>query len=322
MSLIKRPRRLRGSPYIRKMVQETRLSPDQFIQPAFIVPGKGVRENIGSMPGVGRYSVDTIVEEAREIWEAGVGSMLLFGIPPVKDERALGAYAADGIVQQALKRIKDAIPDLFLVTDICLCEYMSHGHCGIVDNCGKVVNDPTLELLGLTAISHAAAGADMVAPSDMMDGRVAAIRNALDRDNYVDLPIMSYSAKYASCFYGPFRDAAESAPAFGDRKTYQMDPPNAREAMREIALDLEEGADIVMVKPATPYLDVIRMAHDRFDVPIAAYHVSGEYSMIKAAAANGWIDEKRAVMETMTAISRAGASIIITYFAKDISRML
>lgn len=278
------------------------------------------------MPGQFRYSVDTIADEAREIRKAGISSMLLFGIPEKKDEKASGAYAKDGIVQRSIAAIKDAVPEMYVITDVCLCEYMSHGHCGIVRKCVSasvrkseeyfIDNDATLELLARTAVSHAEAGADMVAPSDMMDGRVAAIREALDRDGLSDTPIMSYAAKYASAFYGPFREAAESAPQFGDRRTYQMDPPNVREAMKEIALDIEEGADIVMVKPALAYLDVIVKARERFDVPVAAYNVSGEYSMLKAAAKNGWIDEKRAIMETLTSIRRAGADIIITYFAK------
>jgi len=328
-----RPRRLRGSAILRKMVAETNISPDQLVQPAFIIPGKDVKEEIRSMPGQFRFSVDRIGEEAREIKKAGISSMLIFGIPENKDEKASGAYAKDGVVQMAIASIKEAVPEMYVITDVCLCEYMSHGHCGIVRKCvsasvrklkGDYVidNDATLELLAMTAVSHAESGADMVAPSDMMDGRVAAIRKALDKEGFTYTPIMSYAAKYASAFYGPFRSAAESAPQVGDRKTYQMDPPNVREAMKEIALDIEEGADIVMVKPALAYLDVIAKARERFDLPIAAYNVSGEYSMLKAAAKNGWIDEKRAVLETLTAIKRAGADIIITYSAKEYTQYL
>ncbi|PIR16669.1 MAG: porphobilinogen synthase [Deltaproteobacteria bacterium CG_4_10_14_0_2_um_filter_43_8] len=312
-----RPRRLRGSAVLRKMVAETSISPDQLVQPAFIIHGKGIREEITSMPGQFRFSVDTIGNEAKEIKKAGIPSMLLFGIPEKKDEKASGAYAKDGIVQMSIAAIKEAVPEMYVITDVCLCEYMSHGHCGITKG-HTVDNDPSLEMLAKTAASHAHAGADMVAPSDMMDGRVAAIRTMLDKEGFENTPIMSYAAKYASAFYGPFRDAAESAPKLGDRKTYQMDPPNVREAMKEIALDIEEGADIVMVKPALAYLDVIAKARERFDVPIAAYNVSGEYSIIKAAAKNGWIDEKRAIMEMLISIKRAGADIIITYFAKEI----
>ena len=331
---------------MRRLVAETRIHPDQFIQPVFIVPGRGVKEAITSMPGQFRFSVDRIGDEALEIKKAGISSMLLFGIPEHKDEKASGAYAKDGVVQRAVAEIKEAVPEMFVITDVCLCEYMSHGHCGIViPHCHPerpkgvkdphdvaehrrsfanaqddmiIDNDSTLELLVKSAVSYVHAGADMVAPSDMMDGRVAAIRGALDKEGFQDTPIMSYSAKYASAFYGPFRDAAESAPQFGDRKTYQMDPPNVREALKEIKLDIEEGADIVMVKPALPYLDVIAKAHERFNVPIAAYNVSGEYSMLKAAAQNGWIDEKRAMLEMLTSIARAGADVIITYFAKEL----
>lgn len=333
MNLNIRPRRLRSNPILRKMVCETRVSPDQLIQPVFIIPGKKIKEPLSSMPGQFRFSVDNIGEEAREIKKAGINSMLLFGIPEKKDEKASGAYAKDGIVQRAITEIKEAVPEMYVITDVCLCEYMSHGHCGIVRSSDRAIvlsqkktyiidNDPTLELLAKTALSHANAGADMVAPSDMMDGRVAAIRQALDKEGHENTPIMSYSAKYASAFYGPFREAAESAPQFGDRKTYQMDPPNVREAMKEIHLDVAEGADIVMVKPALAYLDVIARARSEVNIPIAAYNVSGEYSMIKAAAQNGWIDEKRIVLETLTAIRRAGADIIITYFAKDFAKEL
>lgn len=349
MNMPIRPRRLRGNPVLRRMVAETRISPDQLIQPAFIVSGKGVKEEISSMPGQFRFSVDRIGAEAKEIKKAGISAMLLFGIPESKDERASGAYANDGVVQRSISAIKEAVPEMYVITDVCLCEYMSHGHCGVVSRrchpegeslkdlpnkikCrgsfasaqdDKIIdNDSTLELLAKSAVSHAEAGADMVAPSDMMDGRVAAVRSALDGEGFINTPIMSYAAKYASAFYGPFRDAAESAPQFGDRKTYQMDPPNVREALKEIKLDVAEGADIVMVKPALAYLDVIARARDAVDVPIAAYNVSGEYSMIKAAARNGWLDEIRIIIETLTAIKRAGADIIITYFAKDIAKTL
>lgn len=333
MNMIARPRRLRGNPILRNLVKETRISPDQLIQPVFIVPGHGVKEPISSMPGQFRFSVDSIGSEAKEIWKSGVKTMLLFGIPEHKDEKASGAYAKDGIVQKGIAAIKEAVPEMYVITDVCLCEYMSHGHCGIVrsQDC-KIArsekqsyiidNDATLELLAKTSLSHVHAGADMVAPSDMMDGRVAAIRTLLDKEGFKETPIMSYAAKYSSSFYGPFREAAESAPAFGDRKTYQMDPPNVREAMKEIELDIQEGADIVMVKPALAYLDVIAKAKDKFNLPIAAYNVSGEYSMIKAAGQKGWIDEKRVVIETLTAIRRAGADIIITYFAKDFAQSL
>lgn len=322
---------------MRNMVCETKISLDQLIQPIFIVHGSGVKEPIASMPGQYRFSVDMIGAEAREIKKAGISSMLLFGIPEKKDERASGAYAKDGIVQRAIVEIKEAVPSMYVITDVCLCEYMSHGHCGIVvsrqssvaertddrrPTTAVIDNDSTLELLARTAVSHAQAGANMVAPSDMMDGRVAVIRTALDKENFINTPIMSYSAKYASAFYGPFRDAAESAPAFGDRKTYQMDPANVREAIKEVELDINEGADIVMIKPALSYLDVISKVRDKFNVPVAAYNVSGEYSMIKAAVKNGWIDEKRVVLETLVAIKRAGADIIITYFAKDVANVM
>jgi porphobilinogen synthase len=341
------------------MVAETRVSLDQLIQPVFIMPGNGVKEEIVSMPGQYRFSVDKIGIEAKEIWNSGIHAMLLFGIPEKKDEKASDAYAKDGIVQRAISAIKEAAPDMYMITDVCLCEYMSHGHCGVVCNSSSlrgrspkqspakdkgdclayrkagfvtnaprndinavIDNDSTLELLARSAVSQAKAGADMVAPSDMMDGRVAAIREALDNEGFIDTPIMSYAAKYASCFYGPFRDAAKGAPKFGDRKTYQMDPPNVREAIKEVKLDIAEGADIVMVKPALAYLDVIARVREATDVPVAAYSVSGEYSMIKAAAKNGWIDEKRAILETLTSIKRAGADIIITYFAKEAADIL
>lgn len=318
---IVRMRRLRRSATLRRMVRETRLSADNLIMPLFVRPGSGVKNEIKSMPGNYQFSVDTLVEEAKSIEQAGVPAVILFGIPESKDAHGSEAYSEDAIVCRAIENIKTACPDLGVITDVCLCEYTDHGHCGIVhqraDGLQDVDNDKTLPLLVREAVAHAKAGADVVAPSDMMDGRVAAIRDGLDDEGFSHVPIMAYSAKYASAFYGPFRDAAESPPQFGDRTTYQMDPPNAREAEREIALDIEEGADIVMVKPALAYLDIIKMAAESFDVPVAAYHVSGEFSMVKAAAANGWIDEKRAALEVLTAIRRAGASMILTYWAKD-----
>ena len=314
-------RRLRSSEPIRSLVRETRLDPAEFILPLFACPGEGVRREIGAMPGNFQLSVDEIVRECAEVRALGIGGVILFGLPESKDETASGAYADDGIVQRAIRAIRHQDPGLLIVTDVCNCEYTSHGHCGKVVN-GDVDNDATLEWLAKAAVSHARAGADIVAPSDMMDGRVGAIRKALDASGFLNTPILSYAAKFASVFYGPFRDAAESAPQFGDRRSYQMDPANGREAMREIELDLQEGADMIMVKPALPYLDLIRQARDRFDVPIAAYQVSGEYSMIMAAARNGWIDQERAMMETLTSITRAGASIILTYFAKPAARLL
>jgi porphobilinogen synthase len=316
-----RMRRLRASESIRRMVRETRLEPDNFILPLFVCEGEGVRREISSMPGHAQLSVDRIVEECREVRALGISGVILFGIPSQKDENASGAYADDGIVQQAIRAIKRETPEVLVVTDVCNCEYTSHGHCGKVVN-QDVDNDATLEWLAASALSHARAGADIVAPSDMMDGRVARIRRALDESGYSNTPILSYAAKYASGFYGPFREAAESAPQFGDRRSYQMDPPNAREAMREIELDLEEGADMIMVKPALSYLDIIRMARDRWDVPIAAYQVSGEFSMVMAAAQLGWVDHDRIMMETLTSIKRAGAGVILTYFAKDAARLL
>jgi porphobilinogen synthase len=316
-----RPRRLREKPLLRRMVRETALRPDDFVYPLFVVHGRGVREPIEAMPGQFRVSIDELVKEAKDAAGMGIPAILLFGVPAEKDARASEAYAEDGIIQQAVRAVKDRVPDLLVVTDVCLCEYTSHGHCGVVEE-GVVRNDPTLELLARTAVSHAEAGADLVAPSDMMDGRVGAIRDALDEAGCADTPIMAYSAKYASVFYGPFREAAGSAPQFGDRRGYQMDPANGVEAMREIALDIDEGADIVMVKPALPYLDVIARAKSDFGVPLAAYSVSGEYAMIKAAGQLGWLDEKRAMMEALTSIRRAGADIIITYFAKDAARVL
>jgi porphobilinogen synthase len=314
-------RRLRATESLRNLVRETRLEPSQFILPLFVCPGEGVRKEIGAMPGNYQMSIDEMLKECAEVHALGIGGIILFGIPEEKDEMASGAYAEDGIVQRAVRAIKKAVPRLLVVTDVCNCEYTSHGHCGkVVD--GDVDNDQTLEWLARSALSHARAGADMVAPSDMMDGRVAAIRGALDAHGFEKTPILAYAAKFASVFYGPFREAAESAPQFGDRRSYQMDPANGREAMREIELDLEEGADMIMVKPAMPYLDLIRQARDRFDVPIAAYQVSGEFSMIVAAARNGWLDRERAMMESLTAIRRAGAGVILTYFAKDAARLL
>jgi porphobilinogen synthase len=316
-----RPRRLREKGLFRTLVRETTLAVDDLVYPLFAIPGGGVRAPIDSMPGQARLSVDEIVKEAKDAAGMGIPGILLFGLPTAKDPRGSEAYAEDGIVQQAVRAVKDTVPDLLVITDVCLCQYTSHGHCGVVED-GSVRNDPTLELLARTAVSHAEAGADMVAPSDMMDGRVGAIREALDESGYTETPIMAYSAKYASSFYGPFRDAADSAPQFGDRRSYQMDPANATEALREIALDLDEGADIVMVKPALPYLDVIARAKAEFGVPLAAYSVSGEYAMIKAAGRLGWLDEDRAMLEALTAIRRAGADVVITYFAKDAARLL
>jgi porphobilinogen synthase len=306
---------------MRRLVRETRLDPANFVLPLFVCAGEGVRRPIGSMPPQAQMSIDVTVEECREIEALGIGGVMLFGLPETKDEQASGAYDDQGIVQRAVRAIKREIPDLIVITDVCNCEYTSHGHCGLIVD-GDVDNDATLEWLAKSAVSHARAGADIVAPSDMMDGRVAAIRKALDANGLNQTPILSYAAKFASVFYGPFREAADSAPQFGDRRSYQMDPANAREAMREIALDLEEGADMIMVKPAMPYLDLIRDARERFDVPISAYQVSGEYSMIMAAAANGWIDLERAMMESLTSIKRAGADFILTYFAKPAARLL
>ena len=297
------------------------MSPDDFIYPLFVTYGKNVRKEIKSMPGCFQESVDRIVKHAKEVHSLGIPSVLLFGIPEHKDEIGSSAYDPHGVVQKAIRAIKDKIPGLYVITDVCMCEYTSHGHCGIIED-GDVKNDPTLELLAKEAVSHAKAGADMVAPSDMMDGRVGAIRAALDEEGFSEVPIMSYAAKYASAFYGPFREAAESTPQFGDRRSYQMDPANRREALKEVALDIEEGADIIMVKPAMTYLDVISDVKDAFDVPVAAYNVSGEYSLIKAASKLGWIDESRAMMEVLTSIKRAGADLILTYFAKDAAKIL
>jgi porphobilinogen synthase len=316
-----RPRRLRSNENIRRMVRETTLSPDDFIYPLFVMHGKGVKKEISSMPGNYQQSIDNIVKDCEEVKDLGIPSVLLFGIPEHKDEVGSEAYSDDGIVQHAIKAIKNKFPELVVITDVCLCEYTSHGHCGLIKN-GVVQNDATLELLAREALSHAKAGADMVAPSDMMDGRVGAIRETLDSDGFYDIPIMSYAAKYASSFYGPFREAAESTPQFGDRRSYQMDAPNSREALREVALDIDEGADIVMVKPALAYLDIIYQVKQQFNLPVAAYNVSGEYSMIKAAAKLGWIDGERAMMESLIAIKRAGADIILTYFAKEAAALL
>jgi porphobilinogen synthase len=314
-----RMRRLRSSETLRSMVRETTLDAGDLIYPLFVKSGKGKRDEISSMPGVFQLSIDQLASEAAELLELGVPAVIL---PETKDEAGSGAFAEDGIVQQAIRELKVKAPDLFVITDVCMCEYTSHGHCGALDECGCVINDVTLEMLAATAVSHAEAGADMVAPSDMMDGRVGAIRGALDAEGFVELPIMSYAAKYASAYYGPFREAADSAPAFGDRKAYQMDPANAEEALREVELDIEEGADIVMVKPALAYMDVIRRVKETFGMPTAAYNVSGEYAMVKAAAAKGWIDEKRVVLETLTGFRRAGADLVLTYHAKDAARWL
>jgi porphobilinogen synthase len=316
-----RPRRLRANENIRRMVRETRLSPDNFIYPLFVTHGKGVRKEITSMPGNFQQSIDHIVKDCEEIKNLGIPAVLLFGIPEKKDEAGSEAYSDEGIVQHAIKAIKNKYPEMLVITDVCLCEYTSHGHCGIVKN-GMVQNDVTLELLAREALSHARAGADMVAPSDMMDGRVASIRQILDSEGFYDIPIMSYAAKYASSFYGPFREAAESTPQFGDRRSYQMDAPNSREALREVALDIDEGADIVMVKPALAYLDIIYQVSQQFNLPVAAYNVSGEFSMVKAAAKLGWIDGERVMFESLIAMKRAGADIIITYFAKEAAALL
>src|SRR5579864_6654155 len=318
---IHRMRRTRATESLRKLVRETHLAPDDFIYPLFACPGKGVRHPINSMPGVHQLSIDELVKECAQVHSLGIGGVILFGIPETKDELASGAYADDGIVQQAVRAVKREVPKLLVMTDVCNCEYTSHGHCGLVVD-GEVQNDPTLEWLAKSAVSHARAGADIVAPSDMMDGRVAAIRKALDAAGFLNTPILAYAAKFASVFYGPFREAAESTPQFGDRRSYQMDPANAREAMREIELDIEEGADMIMVKPAMPYLDVIRQARDRFAVPLGAYQVSGEFSMLVAAIQKGWLDRDRTILESLTSIRRAGADFMLTYFAKDAARLL
>jgi porphobilinogen synthase len=341
---INRLRRLRRTESLRSLVRETRLSPEGFIYPLFICPGQGVRKEVRSMPGVFNLSIDEAVKEVAEVKSLGIPSVILFGLPETKDEIATGAWAEDGIVQKASRAIKSAVPDMIVMGDVCLCEYMSHGHCGIVKKVEnrfagesakngvaaakaaepeyEIVNDPSLEILAKTAVSQAQAGVDIIAPSDMMDGRVAAIRAALDKAGYENTPVLSYAAKFASGFYGPFREAADSAPAFGDRRAYQMDPANIREAMREIEMDLAEGADMIMVKPAISYLDVIAEARRRFDVPLAAYQVSGEYAMIKAAAQNGWIDHDRVMLESLLSIQRAGASMVLTYFAKEAAKLL
>ncbi len=318
---VSRLRRLRRSTTIRDMFRETTLAVSDFIYPLFIVEGENFKKEISSMPGQYQMSIDNILIECGELTSLGIGSILLFGIPAEKDEVGTGAYADDGIIQKAVRAIKASFPDMLVITDVCLCEYTSHGHCGVVEG-GYVNNDKTLELLVKEAVSHARCGADIIAPSDMMDGRIGAVRAGLDAAGFTDTPIMAYSAKYSSAFYGPFREAAESAPQFGDRKTYQMDPANSDEAMREIALDIREGADIVMVKPALSYLDIIRRTKDTFTMPIAAYNVSGEYSMVKAAAANGWLDGDKTMIEILTSIKRAGADVIITYFAKDAARII
>jgi porphobilinogen synthase len=314
-------RRLRATEALRNLVRETLLDPADFILPLFICPGENIRREISSMPGHAQLSVDRLVTECAEAHSLGIGGVILFGIPETKDEIASGAYADDGIVQQACRALKREVPKLLVMTDVCNCEYTSHGHCGLVVD-GEVQNDPTLEWLAKAAVSHARAGADVVAPSDMMDGRVAAIRRALDAAGFINTPIVSYAAKYASVFYGPFREAAESAPQFGDRRSYQMDPANAREAMREIELDIQEGADMIMVKPAMPYLDIIREARERFPLPLGAYQVSGEFSALMAAIQNGWLDRDRTILESLTAIRRAGADFMLTYFAKDAARLL
>src|SRR2546426_8666104 len=335
-----RLRRLRRTPALRDMVRETRLTPESFVYPLFVCPGEGVRKEVRSMPGVFNLSVDEAVKEADEARSLGVRSVILFGLPEKKDEAATGAWEENGIVQRAARAIKREVPEMLLIGDVCLCEYMSHGHCGIVKPPTarplgaavarppavgadyEILNDETLELLARTSVSLARAGIDIIAPSDMMDGRVAAIRKGLDEASLQNTPILSYAAKFASAFYGPFREAADSAPQFGDRRSYQMDGANLREAIREIALDIEEGADMIMIKPAMPYLDVIAAARERFDVPLAAYQVSGEYAMIEAAARNGWIDRERVIMESLMSIRRAGASIILTYYAKEAARRL
>jgi len=318
---ITRLRRLRASESLRSLVRENCLQIGDLIYPLFVTYGQGIKKPVGAMPGVYNFSIDMLLEEVKEVIELGIPGIILFGIPEYKDALGSGAYADEGIVQQAVLAVKQNYPDFMVVTDVCLCEFTDHGHCGIIQN-DQVLNDPTLELLARTALSHARAGADIVSPSDMMDGRVAAIRKKLDESGYSHIPIMAYSAKYASAYYGPFREAAGSAPQFGDRKTYQMDPANADEALRETALDIEEGADIVMVKPALAYMDIIRRVKDEFHYPLAAYNVSGEYSMVKAAAEKGWIDEKKIVLETLTGLKRAGTDIIITYHAKDVARWL
>jgi porphobilinogen synthase len=316
-----RPRRMRRTENLRRMVRENMLNVSQLIHPLFVLPGSGVKNPVSSMPQVFQFSLDALMEELKEVVDLNIPAVILFGLPPAKDERGSGAYAEDGIIQQAVGSIKERHPELIVITDVCLCEYTSHGHCGILQG-ENVDNDATVEVLARVALSHARAGADIIAPSDMMDGRVAVIRQALDDEGFQNAAILAYSAKYCSAFYGPFREAADSTPQFGDRRAYQMDCANSNEALREVALDIDEGADIVMVKPALAYLDVIRRIREEYDWPIAAYSVSGEYAMIKAAAAQGWLDEKRVMMETLIAIRRAGADLILTYFAKDAARLL
>ena len=316
-----RPRRLRKNENFRRMLSETALSVSDLIYPLFVVEGKDIKKPINSMPGNFQMSIDYLVKEVEKTKELGIPAVLLFGIPDKKDETASGAFARDGVVQRAVRKIKDKVPDILVITDVCLCEYTSHGHCGMIEK-GDVDNDTTLEVLAETALSHARAGADLVAPSAMMDGQIGAIRETLDEAGYETLPIMAYAAKYASCFYGPFREAAESTPQYGDRRSYQMDPANSDEAIREMTLDVEEGADILMVKPALPYLDIIRRAKEEFDLPVAAYNVSGEFSMIKAAASLGWLDGEKAMLESLLSIKRAGADIIITYFAQEAAQVL
>ena len=316
-----RARRMRANETVRRMVRETTVTPDDFIYPLFVTHGKGVKKEISSMPGNYQQSIDNLVKDCEEAHSLGIPAVILFGIPAKKDAKGSEAYAKDGIVQQAIKAIKDKVPELMVSTDVCLCEYTDHGHCGIVQK-GQILNDPTVELLAKEALSHAQAGADMVAPSDMMDGRVLAIREILDENHFHDTPIMSYAVKYASAFYGPFREAAESTPTFGDRRSHQMDPANSREAIREAELDIDEGADIIMVKPALPYLDIIYKLRENYDLPIAAYNVSGEFSMIKAAEKLGWMDGQRAMLESLTSIKRAGADMILTYFAKEAAKAL
>ncbi|MGK9368201.1 porphobilinogen synthase [Melioribacter sp. Ez-97] len=318
---IKRLRRLRYNPVVRDMVRETQLNKEDLIYPLFVVPGEKIKKEIGSMPGVYQMSIDVLVEECKELEQLGVPAVILFGIPEHKDEKGSDAYNPEGIIQRAVRAIKKEVKNLLVITDVCLCEYTSHGHCGLLDG-EKILNDETVELLAREALTHAQAGADIVAPSDMMDGRVAAIRKILDENGFTEIPIMSYAVKYASGFYGPFRDAAESAPAFGDRRSHQMDVANALEALREAETDIEEGADIIMVKPAGAYLDIIWRVKEKFGMPTAAYQVSGEYSMIKAAGKNGWLDEQRVMLESLIAIKRAGADMILTYFAKDVARLL
>jgi porphobilinogen synthase len=319
--LIHRPRRLRRTAALREMLRETRLDPSNLIYPLFACPGEGVRREVKSMPGVFNLSVDELVKECEDARRMGVSSIIVFGLPERKDERGSGAFAEDGITQRAIRAVKREVKDLLVVADTCLCEYTSHGHCGVIEG-GDVANDPTLDILAQTAVSQAESGADVIAPSGMMDGMVAAIRAGLDASGFAHIPVLSYAVKYASAFYGPFREAADSAPQFGDRRSYQMDPPNVREALREAALDVEQGADMLMVKPAMPYLDVLRAARERFDLPLAAYQVSGEYAQIKAAGRLGWIDEERVMMESLIGIKRAGADLILTYFAKDVIKRL